>query len=74
MCFKFIWNNKQDKKSRRTAIKSGGLGVPDMRKYISALKSMWIRKPKQTKHKWKNVALVTYPSMWSKFVLPKGKK
>ena len=22
---------------------------------------MWIRKPKQTKHKWKNIALVTYP-------------
>ena len=46
MCFKFIWNNKQDKISRRTAIKSvksGGLGVADIRKYISALKIMWIR-------------------------------
>ena len=53
MCFKFIWNNKQDKISRKTAVKSaknGGLGVPDIRKYISALKIMWIRKLKQTKY------------------------
>ena len=51
MCFKFIWNNKQDKLSRKTAVKSvksGGLGVPDIRKYISALKIMWIRKLKQS--------------------------
>ena len=64
MCFKFIWNNKQDKLSRKTAVKSvksGGLGVPDIRSYISALKIMWIRKLKQTKHKRKNIALVTYP-------------
>ena len=61
MCFKFIWNNKQDKISRKTAVKSGGLGVPDIMKYISALKIMWIRKLEQTKHKWKNIALVTYP-------------
>ena len=64
MCFRFIWNNKQDKISRKTAVKSvksGGLGVPDIRKYISALKIMWIRKLKQTKHKWKNIALITYP-------------
>ena len=54
MCFRFIWNNKQDKISRKTAVKSvksGGLGVADIRKYISALKIMWIRKLKQTKHK-----------------------
>ena len=64
MCFRFIWNNKQDKISRKTAVKSvksGGLGAPDIRKYISALKIMWIRKLKQTKHKWKNIALITYP-------------
>ena len=64
MCFKFIWNNKQDKISRKTAVKSvksGGLGVPDIRKYISAMKITWIRKLKQTKHKWKNIALITYP-------------
>ena len=64
MCFRFIWNNKQDKISRKTAVKSvksGGLGVPEIRKYISALKIMWIRKLKQTKHKWKNIALITYP-------------
>ena len=61
MCFKFIWNNKQDKISRKTAVKSGALEVSDIRKYILALKIMWIRKLKQTKHKWKNIALVTYP-------------
>ena len=43
MCFKLIWNNKQDKINRKTAVKnvkSGSLGVPDIRKYISALKFM----------------------------------
>ena len=33
MCFKFIWNNKQDKISSKTAarsVKSGGLEVPDV--------------------------------------------
>ena len=77
MCFKFIWNNKQDKISRKTAVKSvkgGGLGVPDIRKYISALKIMWIRKLKQTKHKWKKHSISNlsfyyrFRTMWSKFV------
>ena len=64
MCLKYIWNNKQNRLSRKTAVKSvksRGLGVSDIRKYISALEIMWIRKLKQTKHKWKNMALVTYP-------------
>ena len=76
MCFKFIWNNKQDKISCKTAIKSGGLGVPDTRKYISALTIMWIRKLKQT---WKmekcgisNLSFYyRFRTMWSKFVQPK---
>ena len=76
MCFKFIWNNKQDKISRKTAIKivkSGGLGVPDIRKYISALNIMWIRKQtdkaQMEKHSISNLSFYyRFRTMWSKFV------
>ena len=46
-CFKFVWNNKQDRISRKTTvkhIKEGGLGIPSLKHTISALKLSWIRK------------------------------
>ena len=63
MCFEFIQNNKQDRIRRKAAVKSeknGGLGIPDLSEYSSALKIMWIR-TKQTKHKLKNITSVIYP-------------
>ena len=39
--FQFVWNKKQDRISRKTAartIAKGGLGLPDIRHYIDALK------------------------------------
>ena len=83
MCFKFIWNNKQDKISCKTAVKSvktGGLGVLDTRKYILAQKIMGVRKLKETKCKWgkrsfRNLSFYyRFRPVWSKFVLQKGKK
>ena len=83
MCFKFIWNNKQDKISCKTAVKTGGLGVLDTRKYILAQKIMGVRKLKETKCKWgkrsfRNLSfyytIYRFRPVWSKFVLPKGKK
>ena len=50
--FEFVWNRKQDRKSRKTAIKNiakGGLGIPKIRKYINALKLIWVRKLKTSK-------------------------
>ncbi len=54
----FVWNNKPDKINRKTVIKSidkVGLGLPDIKSYISALKLSRLRKIKSTSHKWTNV-------------------
>ena len=64
LCFKFVWNNKQDRLSRKISVKNikhGGMGIPDIRKYISALKLTWIRKLLNTSHKWKNICINLYP-------------
>ena len=64
MCFQFVWGGKQDRISRKTVIKSvknGGLNVPDIKKYISALKLSWIRKVTTSTHKWKNIAFNRFP-------------
>ena len=45
MCFKFVWNRKQDRISRKTVTKStqnGGLGLLDIQKFINGLKLIWI--------------------------------
>jgi hypothetical protein len=63
MCYNFVWNNKPDKICRKTAIKTiknGGLGIPDLRKFISALKLTWLRKFKLSSHKWKNIFIEEY--------------
>ena len=59
LCFRFVWQNKQDRISRKTVVKrvkDGGLSIPDVRKYIQALKLTWLRKYKATNHKWKSIA------------------
>ena len=64
LCYKFVWSNKQDRISRKISIKNirhGGMGIPDIRKYISALKLTWIRKLANTNHKWKNICTNLYP-------------
>ena len=64
LCFQFVWGGKQDRISRNTitkSVKNGGLNVPDVRQYISALKLMWIRKFINTSHKWKNIAKNEFP-------------
>jgi hypothetical protein len=58
MCFKFIWNQKPNKINRKIAIKTlsnGGVGIPDIKQFISALKLTWLRKYELCKHNWKNV-------------------
>jgi hypothetical protein len=58
MCYQFVWGNKPDKINRKTAVKSvsnGGIGIPDLKMLISALKLTWIRKYKSSQHKWKSV-------------------
>ena len=64
MCFNFVWGGKQDRISRKTvtkSVKNGGLNIPDIKKHISALKLMWIRKLFITTHKWKNIATNNFP-------------
>ena len=64
--FEFVWNRKQDRISRKTAIKNiakGGLGIPKIRQYINALKLIWVRKLKTSNHKWKSILKVCYPKV-----------
>ena len=64
LCYSFVWGNKPDKISRKTAVKSvqdGGMGIPDIKKFIMALKLTWIRKFKNNTHKWKNIILEDFP-------------
>ena len=62
----FVWNRKQDRISRKITVRSiakGGLGIPNIKTYINALKLIWIRKLKTSKHKWKGIIKSTYPKM-----------
>ena len=66
MCFQFVWNGKTDKISRKVStkpVKEGGIGVPDIKMYIFALKISWIRKINNTEHNWKSVAKTIFPSL-----------
>lgn len=66
LCYKFVWNNKQDRINRRTVVRNvqcGGMGIPDIKQYMSALKLTWIRKFEKTNHKWKNICNTMYPFM-----------
>ena len=64
--FQFVWNRKQDRISRKVTVKTiakGGLGIPNIRHYINALKLSWIRKLKTSDHKWKGIITSTYPKV-----------
>ena len=64
--FLFVWKGKRDRISRKNAIRSieeGGLGIPDIRMHIAALKLTWLRKFNRSNHKWKNIINTVYPKM-----------
>ena len=52
--YRFVGNRKNDRLSRKHSyrnIHQGGLGIPDVRTYISSLKITWIRKLYNDNHK-----------------------
>jgi hypothetical protein len=56
--FNFVWNAKNDRIARKTSIKNvtqGGMGIPDIKNYMYALKLMWIRKLTHCNHKWTEI-------------------
>jgi len=66
MIFRFVWNRKRDRISRDTALKhiaDGGLGIPQIKSFMNALKLTWIRKLKTTNHRWKQIACQMYQDM-----------
>ena len=68
MCFKFVWNMKQDRISRKIAVqdvKSGGMNMPDISSLITALKLTWIKRIRTSKHKWKDIAILNCPELES---------
>jgi hypothetical protein len=81
MIFRFVWDRKRDRISRNTAVKDitdGGLGIPQIKGFMNALKLTWIRKLQNTNHKWKYIVCQMYqnvdkmdmygPSVYSKNV------
>ena len=53
--FKFIWNGKQDKISRKSIVQpveSGGAGMIDLRLYIKSLKVSWVRRQLHSSNQW----------------------
>ena len=56
MIFRLVWNRNRDRISRDTAVKhiaDGGLGIPQIKSFMNALKLTWIRKLKTTNYRWK---------------------
>ena len=56
--FRFVWNNKNDRIGRKASIKNvvqGGIGIPDIRTYMNALKLTWIKKLLNSSHKWTHI-------------------
>ena len=69
LCYEFVWNKKKhknnnkktDKINRKTvhnSVQDGGLDLPHLKTFVSALKVTRIRKFINTHHKWTNIALV----------------
>jgi len=62
--FEFVWGRKHDRISKKTTVKNilqGGLGIPNIRKYIIALKLTWIKKLFLSNHKWKSIICSLFP-------------
>ena len=58
----FVWGRKNDKISRKVSVKRieyGGVGIPDVRRFMNALKVTGLRKLQLSKHKWTNIVKKT---------------
>jgi hypothetical protein len=65
-CYKFIWDNKNDKIKRTIAthtIQNGGIGIPHLETYIKSLKLTWLKKCCNPNYssKWKSILLEECP-------------
>ena len=66
LVFDFVWDKKRDRISRKFSCKNisnGGLGIPNVKNYIMALKLSWIRKFISTNHNWKNILISCFPDI-----------
>jgi hypothetical protein len=63
LCNNFVWkgNDKISRKIAQRHVKEGGIGIPNIKVFIDALKLTWIRKFFQTNHNWRHIVLVNYP-------------
>ena len=63
----FVWNKKRDKINRKTAatnLTAGGIGIPDVRRQIQALKVTWIKRLMVSNHKWKHFTFQLFPTLF----------
>ena len=66
-CFDFIWSGKKDKIKRSVSVnhtKNGGINIPNIGKYIYALKLTWIKRIfNDTPGKWKSIIKKNKPEI-----------
>ena len=64
LCYTFLWNNGPDKVKRNCVVKSykmGGLKMLDVKKFITSLKSTWLRRLLCKRSKYFDFLNTTYP-------------
>ena len=66
MFYNFLWGKKPDKICRKTVtqkLENGGLNMPDLVNFITALKTTWIRRLEKTDATWKSVIIMGLPKI-----------
>ena len=62
--YRFIWNRKPDRINRKASTCNtdlGGIGIPNIKAYVNALKLTWVKKIHCSDHKWKHTFISSYP-------------
>ena len=57
MMFRFVWNRKRNRISEDTAVKhiaDSGLGIPQIKSFMNALKLTWIKNKNKTTKNYKS--------------------
>ena len=70
--FEFVWGFKRNRINKKVSTKNiaeGGIGIPDIKNYIMALKLTWIKRILTSTHKWKTILSKVSPLINNLMVL-----